>query len=130
MKQNILFIFLIIFTISIFSFSSSSQTVNATSDQTGTTLGLCQNNNPDSDNCNEFTIDEASPSYFSLMLVKEVIGGPASPDDFSLTVDGNSVQSGYENFYSVGAVLTIDETQQLDYIFSSITGENCPTQLK
>jgi hypothetical protein len=122
-------LFLMIFTISIFSFGSSSHNVNAISDQTSTESELCQNNNPDTINCNEQAIDEASSSYFSLMLVKKVIGGTASPDDFSLTVNGNPVQSGFDNFYSAGAVLTIDEVQQFDYIFSSITGEGCPTQL-
>jgi hypothetical protein len=73
-----------IFTISIFSFGSSSHNVNAISDQTSTESELCQNNNPDTINCNEQAIDEASSSYFSLMLVKKVIGGTASPDDFSI----------------------------------------------
>ncbi|MDH3278437.1 MAG: hypothetical protein OEM21_10105, partial [Nitrosopumilus sp.] len=74
-------------------------------------------------------IHETSPSYFSLLLIKEVIDGPASPDDFYLTVNGNPVLSGHQNFYSAGTELTIDELQQPDYIFSSITGEGCPTQL-
>ena len=118
-----------IFAISIFSYSSISQFANAASDQTKISSEFCYNENQNALDCNNSVIYQTGSSYFSLMLVKEVVGGTASPDDFSLTVDGNQVLSGQENFYGVGAVLTIDETQQSDYIFLSITGEGCPTQL-
>ena len=68
------------------------------------------------------TFDEGPNPPVSLTVFKNVNGGSALPDDFDLTVDGNPVLSGQTTFYSQGTTLSLGETQQPDYFFSSITG--------
>jgi hypothetical protein len=67
--------------------------------------------------------------FFSFTIIKKVIGGPASPDDFALTVNESSRNSGQKSYHIEDTVLSIGETQQPNYIFSSITGDDCPVSL-
>lgn len=68
-----------------------------------------------------------------LTLIKNVInnnGGTASPDNFLLTVGGQSVLSGVKNIYLANTPYIINETQLSGYSFTSITGDaKCPTVL-
>lgn len=68
----------------------------------------------------------------SLTLIKNPTndsGGTALPNDFQLTVDGNSVDSGVSNTYPANTPLVINETQLSGYKFVSITGKGCPANL-
>ncbi len=68
-----------------------------------------------------------------LTLIKNVVndnGGNALPNDFKLTVGGDTVLSGVRNEYDSNVAYTIDETQLTGYNFVSITGdEKCPKSL-
>ena len=72
-------------------------------------------------------------SSTSLTIIKDPTnddGGIASPDDFDLTVNGNSVLSGESHSYDSNTDLTLGETQLAGYVFVGITGdEKCPTTL-
>jgi len=69
----------------------------------------------------------------SLTIIKDVInnnGGTADPDDFLLTVDGNSVLSGISNTYPANTPLVINETQLSGYSLTGISGDTaCPAVL-
>ena len=74
--------------------------------------------------------DDVAPQ---LTIIKDPTndnGGNADPDDFLLTVDGNSVLSGIANSYLANTPLAINETTLAGYTFVSITGDpECPAAL-
>ena len=79
------------------------------------------------------TNDDIQPT---ISLVKNVVGGTASPDDFDLSINGNIVTSGSSNPVSANAAHEIDEEAEVPgYGFTSITGESflgvdCPAVLQ
>ena len=63
-------------------------------------------------------------------VIKNVVGGDAEPNDFSLTQNGQDVDSGVTVIYDVGDTVSIDETPLEDYAFVEITGDDkCPSDL-
>ena len=76
------------------------------------------------------TNDDVAPKLTLVKVVKNDDGGNAQPDDFSLTVDGNSVLSGATDSYQANTALALDETQLTGYTFVSLTGDaKCPLAL-
>ncbi|MFC1700013.1 hypothetical protein ACFLZ4_00005, partial [Patescibacteria group bacterium] len=68
----------------------------------------------------------------TLTLVKTVVnddGGNALPDDFGLTIGGDSATSGVAYSVAANTPIAIDEAGLTSYSFVSITGEGCPTDL-
>lgn len=67
----------------------------------------------------------------SITLIKSVVnddGGQATANQFGLTIDGNSVDSGQAVTLNPGSY-TINEAGLAGYSFVSITGTGCPAQL-
>lgn len=69
----------------------------------------------------------------TITLIKEVInnnGGLAGPDDFGLSIEGQTVLSGDANAVQANLPLALNETVLSGYSFVSITGNpKCPTRL-
>ena len=80
------------------------------------------------------TNDDIAPT---ITLYKEVInnnGGEAGPNDFGLTVGGNSVESGVPVSVQANTPIALDEAGLSGYAFVSITGDeeredDCPSVL-
>jgi len=65
----------------------------------------------------------------SLIVIKSVRGGGAQPNDFELTVRGDSVSSGVTTLVDPDDDFFLGETQQPGYSFIEITGAGCPEEL-
>jgi hypothetical protein len=65
-----------------------------------------------------------------LTLIKTVVGGTASPNDFLLTIGGLAATSGTTYEKMAGVAYSIDETDLEFYVFGEITGDpECPSDL-
>jgi uncharacterized repeat protein (TIGR01451 family) len=75
------------------------------------------------------TNDDVAPKLTLIKEFEEGYEGTTLPDDFNLTVGGNTVLSGEENEYDANTEYVIDETQLDGFVFYSITGDGCPESL-
>ena len=75
-------------------------------------------------------LDDIAPTITLIKSVTNDNGGNAEPDDFGLTVGGNSVTSGASNAVTANTTISINEDGLDGYDFVSITGDaKCPESL-
>ena len=70
-----------------------------------------------------------SSEIVSFSVTKHVIGGSAKPDDFNLTINDIPVKSGETILYPKNSIILLGESSLPRYVFTSITGDTCPTHL-
>ena len=76
----------------------------------------------------EITNEDIQPTI-TLTKIVDSIWGTEEPDDFLLTIDGNSATSTIQYLVNSNTQISIGETLKYGYVLDNITGDDCPATL-